>query len=858
MTSRSLAALAAFALLTASPRSIAQAPTFAIDQVYSNADGSVQFVVLRNVQGVASDGRLTGRSLTATSGGTTKTYTFPRDLPSPVVPDANVLLGSVGFQALGLIATDYTIPDRFVPVVNGTLILADTSLFGYDALPADGVLALHAGGPSPSGVSPRPNLATNFAGRTASATALPITVVEFYNATLDHYFVSPLAPDIDALDTGRFGGWARTGRTFAAWPTAAAGGPGASPVCRFYIPPQKGDSHFFAASPNECADVLRNIVTNPNYEGVAYETPSAFHIGLPDAVTGACLAGTVPVYRLWNGRADSNHRYTIDRAVRDEMVAKGWQPEGYGPDPVAMCAPFAGSDTVVKVTDASPFPPNCSSPTGTLYSGAEVEPHVAINPLDANHLIGVWQQDRWSNGGARGNGTGVSFDGGRTWSRSAVPFTVCAGGSAGNGGDWDRASDPWVSFAPDGTAHQVALVLTGTSFSAGSRNGIAVSRSTDGGRTWSNPRTVISDGQDFFNDKEAIAADPTDARYVYVTWDRLQRTGGGPSWLARSVDGGASWDAARPIFDPGTSAQTLNNIPVVLPDGTLVNFFTRIDGGPSGNVSTLQLIRSADKGATWSAPVTIAALQSVGVTDPELGTNVRDARLLGSIAAGRDGELAIVWQDARFSNGARDAVALSRSFDGGLSWSTPTRVNRDPLVPAFIPIVAIRDDGTIGVTYYDFRSNTQDAGELATDVWLAQSADGITWRESRVAGPFDYGIAPNANGLFIGDYMGLVTRGAEFLPFFAVANNGTAGNRSDVAFASITSPGTPAPAGATGAKVGALPDDDAAAYRTEARGAMEATPALAARFDAGIRWAMQQRVPGWTSPSQPAGASLTP
>jgi len=234
---------------------------------------------------------------------------------------------------------------------------------------------------------------------------------------------------------------------------------------------------------------------------------------------------------------------------------------------------------------------------------------------------------------------------------------------------------------------------------------------------------------------------------------------------------------------------------------------------------------------------------------------VRDARLLGSIAVGRNGQLAVVWQDARFSGGVRDAIALSRSFDGGLTWSTPTRVNRDPIVPAFIPTVAIGDDGTIGVSYYDFRSNTLDAGELATDYWLARSTDGITWRESRVAGPFDYGIAPNANGLFIGDYMGLVARGGEFLPFFAVANNGNAANRSDVAFASISSPGTPAASGAMAAKAGGPFDDDPAAYRTEAREAVEVDPALAARFDAAIRWAMQRRVPGWTSPAQPAGAA---
>ena len=100
--------------------------------------------------------------------------------------------------------------------------------------------------------------------------------------------------------------------------------------------------------------------------------------------------------------------------------------------------------------------------------------------------------------------------------------------------------------------------------------------------------------------------------------------------------------------------------------------------------------------------------------------------------------------------------------------------------------------------------------------------------------------------------MGLVSRGAEFLPFFAVANNGNTANRSDITFASTSSPGTPAP-GAVAAKASA--DDDPNAYRTEVGGALEATPALAVRLDAAIRAGMQLRVPGWISPAQPAGAT---
>jgi hypothetical protein len=55
-------------------------------------------------------------------------------------------------------------------------------------------------------------------------------------------------------------------------------------------------------------------------------------------MTGACPSTTVPVYRVWNQRADSNHRYVTSRALRDQMVARGYVAEGYGPDAVIMCA----------------------------------------------------------------------------------------------------------------------------------------------------------------------------------------------------------------------------------------------------------------------------------------------------------------------------------------------------------------------------------------------------------------------------------------------------------------------------------------------------------------------------------------
>lgn len=151
-------------------------------------------------------------------------------------------------------------------------------------------------------------------------------VIEFYNASLDHYFISSAKADTEALDSGRFKGWQRTGSTFGTVPSVS------NPVCRFYIPPTYGDSHFFSASPAECGEVSEKF---PQF---VLETLDAFRATAPDVLTGACSSSTsVPLYRVWNKRADTNHRYLTDIQARDAMVAKGWVAEGYGPDQVAMC-----------------------------------------------------------------------------------------------------------------------------------------------------------------------------------------------------------------------------------------------------------------------------------------------------------------------------------------------------------------------------------------------------------------------------------------------------------------------------------------------------------------------------------------
>lgn len=155
-----------------------------------------------------------------------------------------------------------------------------------------------------------------------------VPVIEFYNATLDHYFITWMTNEIRDLDTGVHPGWARTGNAFKAYATPQTG---TSPVCRFYIPPALGDSHFFGRGQKECDDTATKF---PTFD---VEDPAFMQMYLP--VAGVCPANTTEVYRVFSNRSDANHRYMTDKAVRQTMVDRGWLPEGDGPNLVVMCAP---------------------------------------------------------------------------------------------------------------------------------------------------------------------------------------------------------------------------------------------------------------------------------------------------------------------------------------------------------------------------------------------------------------------------------------------------------------------------------------------------------------------------------------
>jgi len=303
-------------------------------------------VVLTESAHMNSQSAFTDLVLTTTSHGQAKTYRFPNDLPGLATADRHVLLVSESACCLAVdenlppIKADFVLPDGFLPTEDGTIAFANFDQWSYGSLPVLGSTALTRPGIEVAAV------ATNFAGDSLTfAPAGPgMNAYEYYNAARDHYFISASLADFDALDSGRFPGWKRTGWWFRVSYAfdhrlaAPAAGPWAD-VCRFYLPPPS-DSHFFSASAEEC-DAVRKA--HPEY---TLENASAFQVSLVREPTNQlCSLGflRVAVYRFWNGRADSNHRYVSDPGERASMLLRGWIAEGTGPDTIAFCVDDAGS-----------------------------------------------------------------------------------------------------------------------------------------------------------------------------------------------------------------------------------------------------------------------------------------------------------------------------------------------------------------------------------------------------------------------------------------------------------------------------------------------------------------------------------
>ncbi|MFF1481658.1 sialidase family protein [Streptomyces sp. NPDC058301] len=475
---------------------------------------------------------------------------------------------------------------------------------------------------------------------------------------------------------------------------------------------------------------------------------------------------------------------------------------------VLLLAPSIGSAADQPVQLISPGDPYAACAIGgdgpgTNYPSAEEEPYVSANPRDPRNVIGVFQQDRWSNGGARGLSSAYSLDG-KHFTTVPLPFSHCAPG----GLPYQRASDAWVSFGPDGVAYSSGLFFDVTT----ARNGVGAATSYDRGRSWRNTTELIMDTDAaFVNDKNSVTADPLHPGTAYQVWDRIhQVTTGphtvydGPAYISITRDGGHSWSPARPFVDTSVvpNSQTIGNVIVADPrDGTLYDFFewqtyTDVNATTPTDLH-FAVVRSHDQGRTWSKPEKVATDTAVPEIHPNAPTDPTKALRAGSglPSAAIDattGELYVAYEGSEFTGGRFDAVQLVHSTDGGHTWSGPTRVNQAPNAPAFTPSIAVDERGTVSLTYYDLRYLTPgDTTTLPTAAWLVSFPRGGEEcpSERRISRVFDWLQAPYAGwGHFLGDYEGLITDGPGAVrPVLVEANESQPLNSTD-AFSGLLRP----------------------------------------------------------------------
>lgn len=496
---------------------------------------------------------------------------------------------------------------------------------------------------------------------------------------------------------------------------------------------------------------------------------------------------------------------------------------------------FAGtfsSGTPVSVPD-SPFGGNgaCAAlvaqqqAQGSVnYPDAEVEPHVAVDPVNPRHLVGSMQQDRWNDGGSNGLTNVVSTDAGATWSLAAAQprFSICSGATSGSAGYFMRATDPWMSFSADGqVVYSISDSFNANGPAFGGASSIIISRSTDGGVHWDAPVTARVDAStQVLNDKESVTGDPLVAGNAYAVWDQLVSPNSnanpsaflhsiafrGPAYFSQTSDQGSTWSQGRIIFDPGQNDQTIGNqivVPTAGPaKGVLIDGFDLIvnQGGKcpfthgashchGGSTFIPAVIRSTDGGQTWSNPITIDVQQLAPVTIA--GQAVRSSDELPEFTPNPvNGNLYAVWQDGRFTGTSK--IAFSQSTDGGLTWSPVIRIDQSPgTTQAFVPQIHVAADGTVGLFYYDLEKATTAQPGL-TDAFIvhchsttSDCASRASWSaggETRLTttGSFDYTTAPKAGGLFLGDYVGLTSSGSAFKPLFGMSQPIATRGRSDI------------------------------------------------------------------------------
>ncbi len=183
-----------------------------------------------------------------------------------------------------------------------------------------------------------------------------------------------------------------------------------------------------------------------------------------------------------------------------------------------------------------------------IHHGSAVEPSIAVNPQNSKNIVAIWQQDRMALGAALEAGIAYTFDGGKTWKRTEIPFQICSKGVM------QRVTDLWLSFDAHGKLYLLGLGENANpSAQTQNQEAVFISTSNNGGKNWSRPLPVMASNVAYSNeasfafmDKTSLTTDPNHPENVYAVCSTNIPNNSAfysPPFFSRTTDGGQTWSS---------------------------------------------------------------------------------------------------------------------------------------------------------------------------------------------------------------------------------------------------------------------------------------------------------------------------
>lgn len=416
--------------------------------------------------------------------------------------------------------------------------------------------------------------------------------------------------------------------------------------------------------------------------------------------------------------------------------------------------------------DPAPLPPAMR---------AQAEPHIARSPVTPGFLTAVFQEGRFTDGGAVDCGYAVTHDGGLSWTRALIPNLTKA-----SGGTYLRATDPVAGIDLGGRIFLTTEGSTTIGFADGT---ILVSRSTDGGATFEAPAVVFRPASSSnFPDKPWMAVNTfggtATAGRILVTWTLFGTTAASPIFRSYSDDHGVTWSSVAAIHSTLSNAQ--GSQPIFLRDGRVAiiywNFgssgFTGGDAALPGP-EEIDMVLSSDGGVTFGPPslvTTVARYEQ---------PSIRNGVFLPSATTDRiNGHLSVVYQALDSTGMPR--IFFTKSSNAGTTWTAPVAITDNPGTGVFNAAIAASPDGQrLTASFYDQRNNATGV-TTKCNLYLAQSFDdGVTWQPNiRLTDKAtDATLAPlTSEGYMLGDYLGIAESTSPDVPAVPVWIDTRTGN----------------------------------------------------------------------------------